>query len=415
MSLSFALGLVLVADAPTIVVDAGALALPQVQTEQLHGELMTRLVESGHAVGSTGAITVRLTGGGRRVHVEVQHGRRSWQRDVDGEGALLRLATIHAALDLLAGVDVVAEPDPALASAPERSLVIEADSDAAAWVPEVIAALVDAGNVVKPSAEGAGYRVCVATREARPTLAVVRSADPCPQGVPSERVASDVVVALADARAQPVPADPEPTPIATPPAEPVPPPIEPTPIVGSSSPRASRRGTWSGALGVGAGAQGRMKYPEALLLVHGDARHSSGALLSLRVELAPSVNRREQLSVVDTFVTAGTGYAFVPTKRLRVELLATAGLLVHGYSYEGTPGASGPDFTASLPFTLAIGLTPRLELGMTVVGGVSTRVRKHERDGERIWKRDRFRVGGLLSLRVLLGRKPQRAKVAARA
>lgn len=406
--LAIALACVLAGDAPTIGVDVGALALPQAQTEQLHGELMTRLVESGHAVANAGAITVRLTGGGKRVHVEVQHGQRSWRRDVDGEGALMRLATIHAALDLLSQVDVIADPDPALAAAPERSVFVEADQTAAPWLPEVIAALVETDNVVKPSAEGAQWKVCVGTADERATLAVVRVDEPCGTGVASERIASDVVVALAGARTRvDPPADPV-APVAAPAPEVV---ATPTPAIVRAQPRPVPRRRWSGAIGVGAGAQARLDVAEPLLVVHGDARHDSGAMITVRTELAPSVEGA--LKVVDTFVTAGAGYAFVPRPRLRIELVATVGALLHGYRYGGGGGLH-PDFAAELPLSLAIGLAPRLELAITAIGGVSPRRRRHFVNGDEVWHRDRFRFAGVVALRVVLGRKLQRGMMAVR-
>lgn len=399
MTPSFLLVALLGGDAPTIVVDVDALALPQAQAEQLHGELMTRLVESGHPVGSAGAITVRLTGGGARVHVEVQHGSASWTRDVEGNGALLRLAAIHAALDLLAKVDAVADPDPALASTPERSVVLEVDEAASTWVPEAIAALVDADNVVKPSPEGARWRACLRKAGDRPTLAVVPVDSSCPEGVVSDALASDLVAALAVARSDAA-AIPEPTPTPEPESDPE---SEPTSIEVTAKPTPPpRTPVWSGALGVGVGVQARLRDAEALVLLHGDARHRSGAMITVRAELAPSVT--DPLRVVDTFVTAGAGYAFVPRPRLRLEVVATAGLLVHGYTL-ADDGAARADFTASLPLGLAIALTRRLELGISATTGFTPRPRRHLVGTEVLWQRDRWRFAALVSLRVVLGRK----------
>lgn len=404
MTPSLIFAALLTADAPTIAVDIDALALPHAQTEQLHGELMTRLVESGHPVGSAGAITVRLTGGGQRVHVEVQHGSRSWTRDVEGNGALLRLATIHAALDLLGQVDAVSDPDPALASAPERSVLVEADDDAAAWVPEVIAALVDTGNVVKPSSDGARWRVCLDAHDGRPMLAVAAIDEACADGVPSDALARDLGAALTAARdavpptAAPPPAPVDDAPVATP---------KPAAIPNRASP--ARAIPWSGALGLGLGAQARLRAAEALLVVHGDARHRRGAMMTVRVELAPSV--ASPLRVVDSFVTAGAGYAFTPRPRLRLELVATAGAVVHGYGRADDRGAR-VDFTASVPLALAIGLTPRIELGITALAGVSTRPRRHLVGADVLWSRSRWRMAGLVALRVVLGRKLSPAKKA---
>lgn len=405
---AFVLAALLAVESPTIAVDIDALALPNAQAEQLHGELMTRLVESGHPVGTSGAIVVRLTGGGARVHVEVQHGTRAWQRDVDGSGALLRLATIHAVLDLLGKVDAVEDPDPARASPPERSVFVEADAAASAWMPELIAALVEADNVVKPSREGASWRVCLGGDGSAPTIAVGPVDEPCPAGAVSDGLAEDVVVALATARAAP----PE---RAVAPVEPAAQERTPEPEskpVAVPPPPTRREQAWSGALGVGAGAEGRVREAEALVLVHGDARHESGAMLTLRTEISPSAATDGR--VVDTFVTAGAGYAFTPKPRLRIELVATAGLLVHSYRIVGDRATSRPDFTAALPITFAIRLAPRVELGLSLVAGVSSRPRSHFLRGrtEPLWSRDRFRLAGLVGLRILLGRKLGSGKMA---
>jgi hypothetical protein len=400
---SLILAALLTADAPTIVVEIDALALPHAQTEQLHGELMTRLVEFGHPVGSAGAITVRLTGGGQRVHVEVQHGSRSWTRDVEGSGALLRLATIHAALDLLGQVDAVADPDPARASAPERSVLVEADDDAAAWVPEVIAALVDAGNVVKPSSDGARWRVCLDAHEGRPMLAVASIDAACAEGVPTAALARDLAAALAAAR-ETVP------PTAAPPATVDDEPVATTPPVTTTDRAAPVRATpWSGAVGLDVGAQARLRAAEALIVVHGDARHASGAMMTLRVELAPSV--ASSLGVVDSFVAAGAGYAFTPRPRVRLEVVATAGAVIHGYGLADDRDAR-VDFTAALPLVLAISLASRIELGITALAGVSTRPRRHLVGDDVVWSRSRWRVAGLVGLRFVLGRKLAAAKMA---
>jgi hypothetical protein len=399
-------------DAPTVAVDIDALRLTHAQSEQLHGELITRLVESGHAVGSTGVVTVRLTGGGTRVHVEVQHGGTVRARDVEGRGALLRLAAIHAAIDLLAGLAVVIDPDPALASAPERSLVIEADPAAAAWMPSVITALVDSGNVVKPSAAGAGLRVCLGARDALPTIAVVAVDAPCPAGASSEDLRRDLGDAVAQARlaaaspptqlegdAEPDDALPDDAPVAT--------------LQRTSAPRRARS-RWSGALGFAAGPQvrpleGEGANAEAVVLVHGDARHDSGAIITTRIELMPAVEDR--LTVVDTVIAMGGGYGFRPRPRLRIELLAAAGVLVHGYAFDARSGGRAA-FTAELPLTLGIVLAPRIELGITVVGGYSTREPRHLDGAEVLWNRGRWRVAGLVGLRFVLGRKLAAAKTA---
>jgi hypothetical protein len=213
--------LVSLARPATIDVRVDALALPHAQTEQLHGELMTRLVEEGHAVGTTAAVVVRLTGGGDVVHVEVAHGSTIRTRDVRGQGAVLRLAVIHAAIELLAGLEEIrVDPDPALAAAPERAVVVEVDDAAQVHAAPTIAAVVDAGWVVTPAAEGATRKVCLGERDGRPTLAVVAIEATCGDGAPVDALGPEVAVALRMPSIESAPT-PEPAPEPAPEPEPV--------------------------------------------------------------------------------------------------------------------------------------------------------------------------------------------------
>jgi hypothetical protein len=381
----------------TVAVDVDALALPHAQTEQLHGEMMTRLVEAGHAVGSHGAVVVRVTGSGSTIHVEVAHGHDVRMRDVHGEGALLRLAAIHAAIELLAGIDAIrVDPDPVLAAAPDRAVVLEVDDAVANRTAEAIVAVVDAGHVVTPDVEGASRRVCIGEQDGAATLRVVAIDAPCEPGDPAPMLAADIAAALQTVhRAPPEPS--RPAPVSSPPPErPSPPPLAPVDPTPLGSP-------WSGAVGVGLGVQGRLRTAEPLVLVHGDARHRSGAWITGRLATAPS--RDDDVAVADTFITAGAGYGRGLGRRVRLELALAGGVVIHGYHVAGDRGAR-VDPTAELPVALAVALGDRIELMLAVVSGVSARARSHERGSEVLWSRDRWRLGAMLGMNVVLGRKP---------
>jgi hypothetical protein len=266
----------------------------------------------------------------------------------------------------------------------------------------VIAALIDAGNVVVPQRESAALQLCVGTDGERPTIAAATVETECTSAAPSTDLANDIAVALDDARTPPpVIAQPKP--------------IETTPAPAVASPRPSQPSeappSWTGAIGLGAGAEGRLSEPEALVILHGDARHRSGALLTVRASVAPS--SEDALRVADTFVTAGAGYSALVHPRVRLEIAATLGVAVHAYALHDDRGARA-DVTAELPVTLAIVLAPRLELGLSAVAGVSGREREHSIDGDIVWSRSRWRIGGLATLRVVLGRKPPRPSKAGR-
>jgi hypothetical protein len=382
----------------TIEVRVDALALPHAQTEQLHGELMTRLVEAGHAVGGPAAVTVRLTGGGDVVHVEIVHGMSVRARDVRGRGAVLRLAVIHAAIELLADVEAVrVDPDPALAAAPDRAVVVQLDDAAQLHAAPAIAAVVEAGWVVTPAAADATRRVCIGDHDGVATLAVVAVDAACEAGAPVTTWVADLAAAL-----RVDPHEPEPPPLATLAPAPIAPARVDTPI----PPRKPPPRSWSGVLGVGLGVQGRLRHVEPLAIVHGDARHRSGAWITARLASAPST----EVAVVDTFITAGAGYGRTLARRLRLEVALAGGVVVHGYRIAGDRGAR-VDPTLELPIAAALALGHRVELVLAATAGVSTRARSHVRERE-VWSRDRWRVAGTLGINVLLGRKPTRVSSA---
>ncbi len=400
---------ILLARPATIAVDVGALALPQAQTEQLHGELMTRLLESGHAVGSHAAVVVRLTGGGEVVHVEVVHGRQLHAREVTGRGALLRLSVIHATIDLLAELEALrGEPDPVLTASTDHAVVVELLPGAEPHATAVVAAIVESGWVVTPAGEDASRRVCVGDDGGHATLAVVDADGACDDGVPEPLSNGSLAARLA---ARGAAADPSSPPAITTPVAgtPAPTPIGPPAPAAVTPARPSRPSSpaprWSGAIGLGLGVEGRLRAAEPVVLLHGDARHApTGVWLTLRAEVAPASGAR--LAIADTMLTTGVGWGRALARRLRFELAVAAGVLVHGYRVVGDRGIR-VDPTAVLPLTLALSLGTRVELALSAFGGISGRARSHVRGDTELWSRDRVRIGGMLGVRVRLDRKPR--------
>lgn len=389
---------VLLARPATIAVDVGALALPQAQTEQLHGELMTRLLESGHAVGNQAAITVRVTGGGELVHVEVVHGRGVHARDIGGRGALLRLAVIHATIDLLAELDALqGEPDPVLTAAPDRAVVVEVGPGAEQHAATaVVDAIVGAGWVVTPSADDAAHRVCIGDDGGTATLAVLDAGAACDDAA-SEPLVVEAIAPRLEARRTAATAPP-PVVDAPAPQRRDPPPSEPIVEVPPAPAPVIAAAPWSGVIGIGLGVEGRVRAVEPVVLLHGDARHAkTGVWLTLRAEVAPAGG--PSLAIADTMLTAGVGWGRGFAERMRFELALVGGVLVHGYRVGADRGAR-VDPTGALPVGLAIALGRRVELALTGFAGLSARARTHLRGDDVLWSRDRVRVGGTLSLRV---------------
>lgn len=396
----------LVSASPPVAVDVDALALPHAQTQQLHGELMTRLVEEGHSVGSSGVVTVRLVGAGEQVHVEVQHGRTRLTREVNAdEPALMRLAVVHAVLELLFNLEAAEGPlDPGLAENPSRTVVVEARPGAQREVAAVVRAVVEGGRVVTGDPADAEFKLCVdVDGEGVTQLAATTVGDACPLMI----AATDLAVVTARVLDSASHAE----------AEPAIPPQGEEPkarVSGSDSEEipsgeardsdappvaTSPSSSWHGALGVGLGAQTRIRAPEALLLVHGDARHRSGARLTARVSVAPSIENT--VRTTDTWVTVGGGWVLRPTPRLRFELAATVGLAVHTFTVGPQRGAR-LDFAAELPLAVVGRVGRRVELGLAPVVGWTSRGRRHRTGNDVVWERSPWRVGGLAVLRILL-------------
>ncbi len=387
---------------PSVEVDIDALALPHAQAEQLHGEVMTRLVEAGHPVGSPAVVTLRLVGAGDHVHVEAQHGEHVVSRQARGEGALLRLAVVHAALAVLTELATSDDSlDAQIDAEPDRTVVIEA-TDPESIVP-VVARLVDAGYVVAADETTASWRLCVQPTDAeRPWVSATVQEQPCPPAS-----ASDPVEALAVARASVDAPDPDPVSVPATSAD-VPASAKVRTQTTTASPArvsSPQARPWSAAIGIGAGAQGRLSVPEAFVLAHGDARHRRGALLTTRISVAPTVSSTARTA--DTTITVGGGWGFSPAPRLRLELAAGLGIAVHAYSVERDRGVR-VDFTTEAPLSILGRLSPRVELGAQVIGGWTTRGRRHRVADDIVWSRDAWRVGGGLVLRMLLSQETRR-------
>lgn len=416
--------------APPVHVEVDDLVVPEAERQRFHGQLLSRLVEAGQAVGQSGTVHLRLAGKGRVVRVEVRHGDRVLAHTVEGEGAVLRLAAIHVSLELLrelAASEHAAELERR--PGPERTVVVEAAAGAEALVPTTIRAAVGAGVVVAADAEQ-GRRLCVARgNDGTPRLGTSALGDRCTPERSVEALDAGVVAMLAEADEPPARASFS--------SESV----EHRDLLGvsdevsdlleaiesvehsdsldasevsdepvghaeghkpgaarssASEPRASR---WRASIGLGAGAQARVRDAEALVLAEVAARHQRGPVVLLRGGFSPS--RGGALRAYESFITAGAGWWFSVGARLSLRAGLMAGASVHAFSIHGD-GGTRADFTAEIPLELALRLGRRLELGLAPVVGWTARGRRHVDAGGTLWSRDRFRVGGAVVVRVLL-------------
>lgn len=389
--------------APSVEVDVEGLALAEGALQQLHRQLLVRLVEAGEAVGRPGTVHLRLAGGEGVVRVEVQHGRHVLARTVNGKGAVLRLSAIHAAIELL-GELAASEfsADPALQPGPERTVVVEATAADTDLVPAAMKAIVDAGLVVVEEAK-AGRRLCLARSESGSLrLGVTSVGAPCEPDRPIDALVPGVATALAEAPLQPA------KPVAEAEAEAPASDSEPQPqrtetVRADGSPSISkepapRSTSWAAALGVGGGAQARLRSAEPLVFFDAAARHRKGPVLLMRVAFAPS--RGGSLRAYDTFAAAGAGLRFAVGSRFAVQAGLAAGVSIHAFSVDGERDAR-VDFTAEVPLEVSLGLGQRFELGFAPVAGWAHRSRQHVDADGTLWSRERWRLGAALVIRVL--------------
>lgn len=398
--------------APPVQVEIDGLGLPEAELQQLHGQLLTRLVEEGQAIGRPGVVTLRLVGGAEAVRVEVQHGRRVLARTVRGEGAVLRLAVTHAALELLEEVRTdPAGPDPTLVAEAERTLVVEATAEAEVLLPGAITAAITAGMVVARQAEH-GRRLCLSLDDrGEPRLGMAALDEPCEARRPVVALERDVgellaitpwsAVAGGPPEDRPEPGGADEGDEADPPR--VGPQAEPAPSAGlveapdEPGPAEPRPTAWTVAPGVGAGVQARLRAAEAALLVDLVLRHRKGPVGWLRATYAPS--RGGGLRANDAFVAAGAGWRLTASPRVALQGGLLAGVAVHGYAFEADRGAR-VDLDLELPLEVAIAVGRSVELGVLPLVGWTSRSRSHVAGGQTLWSRDRWRLGAAVGLRV---------------
>lgn len=383
-----------VGSSPPVQVEIDGLSLPEGEVQRLHGQLLTRLVEAGQAIGQPGVVHLRMAGGGGVVRVEVQHGRRISFRVVEGSGAVLRLAAIHAAIDLLAEFEQSdASADPALLD-PQRLVVIEATPDAEALLPAAIETTVGMGMVVVGEADR-GRRVCLTRNEDDvPTLGVAPVGMPCV----AEHEVSDLATVLGPLLSEPpavAEGETEDRSSSAAPNEAIELEPEPTPP-SAERPPAEAPAAWSWGVGAGAGVQGRLRAAEPLFRLEAAAYHRRGPVLLLRASLAPS--GAEGLRVYDTFINAGAAWRFTPGTRFTMHVGLAAGLAVHAFDFPPRRGAR-VDFGAQLPMGVGVRLGRGFELALDPVLGWSTRARRHLQGGQTLWSRDRLRVGAMFVVR----------------
>jgi hypothetical protein len=349
---------------------------------RFHAELLLRLIEAGHGVGSEGDVQLSLASAGSTILVacEVEGRHESIEVD-DADAAILSLELVHRAVDLV---------ERCTAIAPGSGAGIVIDSDGSIEMAELVVEIADAPISVVTDAEHARWRLCVRAREAF----VVEIDDPCELAADLqadepraaiERWQSSLaqVVEVPEPSIEPEPAiEPEPQPKPEPPAHVAP---------------GKRRARWG--LSANAAAGVRLRLPGAGATVSADlgALHESGVLIGVVGSLSPA--RAEQLRVIDALALASVGFRGRVSDRVVLRPSLGVGVAIHRYAYADEPVGHRIDFAIRVPLELQIRLTAHLYLSLAIAGTARTHRVEHLVGGTTVHTHGLIQLDALAGLR----------------
>jgi hypothetical protein len=342
---------------------------------RFHAELLLRLIEAGHGVGSGGDVQLSLASAGSTILVacEVEGRHESIEVD-DADAAILSLELVHRAVDLV---------ERCTAIAPGSGAGIVIDSDASIEMAELVVEIADAPISVVADPARASWRLCVRAREAF----VVEIDDPCELAADLQADEPRAAIerwqdSLAQVVEVPEPAiEPEPQPKPEPPAHVAP----------------GRRSHWG--LSANAAAGVRLRLPGVGATVSADlgALHESGVLIGVVGSLSPS--RAEQLRVIDALALASVGFRGRVSDRVVLRPSLGVGVAIHRYAYADEPVGHRIDFAIRVPLELQIRLTGHLYLSLAIAGTARTRRVEHLVGGTTLHTHGLIQLDALAGLR----------------
>ena len=347
------------------------------QLHRFHGELLMRLLEAGHGIGTDGDVVLSLTSTGDSIVVECSvDGRREWI-EVDGaDAAVLGLELVHRAVDLVERCVPTAEGSG-------DDMII--DTDGSLELSEIVIELAATPITLIADEREAAWRLCVRERAAF----VVAIEAPC---------ATDSGSAAADPRAAieqwwasttdappPIPDPPSTTATTT---EAMPPAPKPKPKPASP---------WGWSVGAAAGVL--LRFPGVSASIQADvaAVHTRGVLVGALGLLAPS--RAEELAVIDSLALATVGWRARVSDRVVLRPSLGLGVAVHRFTYEEDPVGHRLDLAIRVPLELELRLAPRTFASLAIAGTASTRKIEHLAGDTLLWSRGVLRFEALLGLR----------------
>lgn len=341
---------------------------------RFHGELLLRLLEAGHGIGTDGGVLLSLTSTGDSIVVDCRVDDRHERIEVDGaDAAVLGLELVHRAVDLV---------ERCVATADDSTDGMIIDSDGSLEPSEIVVELAATPITLIADERDATWRLCVREREAF-VIAIER---PCEAG--PAVATSDLRTAIEQWRASTAAPPPIPDP---PPAQPDDPPSIPP------APKPKPELAWGWSAGAAAGVQLRFPGVSASFQADVAALHTSGVLIGALGLLAPS--RAEELVVIDGLALATLGWRGRLSDRVVLRPSLGLGVAVHRFSYEAEPVGHRVDLAIRVPLELELRLAPRIYASLAVAGTASTRRIEHLAGETILWSRGVLRFEALIGLR----------------
>jgi hypothetical protein len=348
---------------------------------RFHAELLLRLIEAGHGVGSEGDVQLSLASAGSTILVacEVEGRQESIEVD-DADAAILSLELVHRAVDLV---------ERCTAIAPGSGAGIVIDSDGSIEMAELVVEIADASISVVADPARASWRLCVRAREAFVVeiddsceLAADLQADEPRAAIERWQSSLAEVVEVSEPSIEPEPAiEPEPQPKPELPAHVAP----------------GRRSHWGLSANAAAGARLRLPGIGATVSADLGALHESGVLIGVVGSLSPA--RAEQLRVIDALALASVGFRGRVSDRVVLRPSLGVGVAIHRYAYADEPVGHRIDFAIRVPLELQIRLTAHLYLSLAIAGTARTRRVEHLVGGTTVQTHGLIQLDALAGLR----------------
>lgn len=140
------------------------------------------------------------------------------------------------------------------------------------------------------------------------------------------------------------------------------------------------------------GVQGGRQFAEPTVAAALSIGRWTGPVGELRGKIAPSSGA--DFRALDSFVSAGMLARFAYGERIHAAFGITGGVLIHRFDHEDEATVVRVDPQATVPVRLSITTRSGFGLDLVLTQTYSIRDRRYIRDGNELWSRPAYRIGG---------------------